>query len=67
MRKNEKHAAPEGPAGRGQERVLPIDVAVFLQRIVSRLTSICRYWKMVSFYDLSDADSYRAIPSNREV
>ena len=54
-------------AGRGHERLLRTDVTVFLERIVSRLTSICRYWKMVSFYNLSDADTHRAIPCNREV
>lgn len=53
---------PKRLAGRGHERLLPTDVAVFLQRIVSGLTSICRYWKMVSFYNLSDADTHRAIP-----
>jgi hypothetical protein len=35
--------------GRGHKRLLPTDVAVFLQRIVSRLTSISRYWKMPRF------------------
>lgn len=68
MRKNEKHAAPEsGLQAVDTNACCTTNVTVFLERIVSRLTSIYRYWKMVSFYNLSDADAHRAIPSNREV